>query len=366
MATLNLTGVTGGLRNFSAGLGQSTTAVRSTATAVDRAAKGVTAAGRDTDQSAREVGRLKAGLSGGGQGVAALRRGASGAAGPIGRLRTGAKDGTRELRAIKREADSAARSASTNAKGSTLIGRFSGLLGGGAKSGATVMKVINVAMKASPIGLIVGLLAPIAAQIIEMAMNSKAGQKVINVVFGLVSMYFELAAKIVLPIVTAYLTVVVTVFTTLGNILKDPVGWVRTALPKAFDKVRDAMRGTLTGIGDLLRSAFQTVLGVIQGPVNAVIAFANWVIDGLNSLSFNILGKKFGVDLDKIPTLADGGIVVPGREHPAVIPLERLDRMLGRSRYRSPPRSLAHFHERPGRGAHGTAEDLRFLSATHT
>jgi hypothetical protein len=366
MATLNLTGLPGGFRNFSTGLGQVSTAVRSTATGVGRAAKGVTATGRDTDQSAREVGRLKAGLTGGGAGAAALRRAASGADGPVGRLRSGAKDGTRDLRAIKREADAAARSASTNAKGSTLIGRFSGLLGGGAKSGATVMKVINVAMKASPVGLIVGLLAPIAAQIIEMAMNSKAGQKVINVVFGLVGMYFKLAAKIILPIVTAYLTVVVTVFTTLGNILKDPVGWVRTALPKAFDKVKTAMRDSLTGIGDLLGTGFQTVLGVITGPVNAVIAFANWVIDGLNSLSFNVLGKKFGVDLDKIPTLAEGGVVIPGREHPAVIPLERLDRMLGRSRYRSPPRSIAHFHERPGRGAHGTAEDLRFLSATHT
>jgi hypothetical protein len=130
------------------------------------------------------------------------------------------------------------------------------------------------------------------------------------------------------------------------------------------------MTGTLGGMGDFLTTGAQTVAGVVKGSLNGLIAFANWVIDGLNSLSFSLLGKKFGVDLPKIPTLAEGGIVLPATARRAgrVLPLSELDRrrQMARARHRARAERrfrLAEFREHAGAGAHGTAEELLFLAS---
>ena len=69
-------------------------------------------------------------------------------------------------------------------------------------------------------------------------------------------------------------------------------------------------------------------------------------IRGINSLSFNVPswipgigGSHFGVNLPTIPALAEGGIVTKatmalvgeGKEHEAVIPLSKLDKLVSRS-----------------------------------
>lgn len=87
--------------------------------------------------------------------------------------------------------------------------------------------------------------------------------------------------------------------------------WITRRIPDMFTRVRDATSGTLGGIGDFVSTGLQALAGVVTGPIKGLIAFANWVIDGLNSLGGEFLGKKFGVDLDKIPQLAEGGVVAP-------------------------------------------------------
>lgn len=128
-----------------------------------------------------------------------------------------------------------------------------------------------------------------------------------------------------------------------------------------FTRIKEAMSNTLRAMGQFVTTGAQTVAGVIKGPVNGLIAFCNWVVDGLNSLSFSLFGKKFGIDLDKIPMLAEGGVAVPGASRRAgrVLPLTNLERQQTlarrtRSRSRSQlPHNIKEFHERwaPAPGA---------------
>ena len=116
----------------------------------------------------------------------------------------------------------------------------------------------------------------------------------------------------------------------------------------------------------------QTVAGVVKGPIQRLIAFANWVIDGLNKLSFSFFGKKFGVHLSKIPMLAEGGVAVPGAAHRVgkVLPLTALERQRALARKQRTQTAqhrydIKEFHEIHGAGADATATDLLFLASAH-
>lgn len=148
--------------------------------------------------------------------------------------------------------------------------------------------------------------------------------------------------------------------------------WITRDVPRMFTRIKEATSRTLDAMGRFVTTGTQTVAGVVKGPIQGLIAFANWVIDGLNSLSFSILGKKFGIHLDKIPMLAEGGIAVPGASRGAgrVLPLTTLERqrVLARRHRAStshPPHRVKEFHESERTGARGTAEDLLFLAAAH-
>lgn len=85
---------------------------------------------------------------------------------------------------------------------------------------------------------------------------------------------------------------------------------------------------------------------MVRWPLNGVIRLVNAAIGGLNKISVDIPdwvpglgGKTWGMNIPKIPELAQGGIATrstlanigEGREPEAVLPLSKLDRMLGNS-----------------------------------
>ncbi len=101
----------------------------------------------------------------------------------------------------------------------------------------------------------------------------------------------------------------------------------------AVKGIKDAWNGIKTWFSNLWKG----IWNVIKQPINWIIGGVNAIIDGLNSLSFDIPdwvpfvgGQKWGFNIPKIPELARGGIVdtptraligEAGRE--AVVPLER-------------------------------------------
>ncbi|MBX9423497.1 tape-measure protein [Streptomyces lateritius] len=289
---------------------------------------------------------------------------------------------------------------------STLMGTFGTVM----TIASVAMTGINVAMRANPLGFLVGLIVPIAAYLIELAVTSETGQRIIRQVLQQALKGFQAVWKFIQPFMKllgeavgtyakAYLTVFKTALKIVGsaiggisrigsavrsasnalrgiasrtlggikNAVRPVVSWITDRIPGFFRTAKDAVSRSLRGIGDLIKGALGTVLGVVKGPVNGLIAFVNWIIDGLNKLSFEIplTGKKFGVELDKLPMLAEGGIVSPGNADDY-----RIDSLSQLETRRVPavdeplpkPHRIRDFHEEPGAGPRSTAEDLLFLA----
>ncbi|MCS0637217.1 tape-measure protein [Streptomyces sp. LP05-1] len=290
-------------------------------------------------------------------------------------------------------------------------GLLSGLLGpfGTALTvGSVAMTGINTAMRANPVGFLIGILVPVAAYLVELAVNSRTGQRIIAQVMSQALAGFRSVLAFLGPVLRALGSTVAAsaggwrtvitgvlrgigaavggltrirstvsaagdalrgitarVWTGLRDAVRPVVRWITSSVPGFFSRVRTAVSGTLGAIGRFVESGLQIVLGVVKGPVNALIAFANWLIDGLNELSFSVLGKKFGVHFDKLPMLAEGGVVLPGAPDraPRILPLSELDhRRVLAPAAPAPPARLAEFREEAGAGPRSTAEDLLFLA----
>ncbi|MFD5323912.1 tape-measure protein [Streptomyces sp. NPDC127092] len=276
---------------------------------------------------------------------------------------------------------------------------------------SVAMTGVNLAMRANPIGFLVGILVPVAAWFIEYAMQTETGQKIMKQVFQAALKGFQSVWKFLQPVIKligkavgtyfkAYLALFRAALRGIGaaidgirkigsavssaanamrGIASRTMGAIKSAvkpiltfitdkIPGFFRHAKDAVAKALRGMGELIKGALSAVLGVVKGPINGLIAFANWIIDGLNKLSVNILGKKFGVDIDKIPMLAEGGVVFPGStEGWRIDPLTVLETRRVPAITEAPrqPHRIRDFHEEPGAGPRATAEDLLFLARAH-
>ena len=97
-------------------------------------------------------------------------------------------------------------------------------------------------------------------------------------------------------------------------------------------------------VKSIFSGVFDSLVGIAKTPLNSVISLINGAIGAINGISVDIPdwvpkfgGQKFGVNLPKIPQLAEGGIATrstlanigEGGEPEAVIPLSKLSSMLG-------------------------------------
>ncbi|GAA2968715.1 tape-measure protein [Streptomyces enissocaesilis] len=395
-------GATRALNGFRSGVARSGSAldrVRSSASSAAPQVQQIKARAEGAGQSLTKVGRTAATAGTQIKGGAGKTRGA---AAPLKSLASGA--------------DSFGKVSGLLGKATGPISRIMSALGTGLTIAAGVMTGINVAMRANPLGFLAGLIVPVLAAIITYAMNTETGQKIMKQVFDHVLKVFQQILKFLGPVVTFYGTVIGTYFKAVGviittvvkvvgaavsgdfgkakgaisratealsalvrrpwnafkTVIQPVLDWITKKIPDMFTRVKDATSSTLGGMGDFISTGLQTLAGVITGPIKGLIAFANWVIDGLNSLSGEFLGKKFGIKLDKIPQLAEGGVVDPSRDGAsAVRPLSSLDRLRPAETGhraggpRSPHRDRLHTYREPeGRSALTVAEDLLFLHRT--
>ncbi|MGW2016049.1 tape-measure protein [Streptomyces sp. NPDC001927] len=402
-------------------------AVTPAVTSLMRGVGGVSDALKRLRQDAQRAGggmdRFAAVLRDAGGSVRSLGSTASGAAGSVRKLqRPQAANGVKRMGARAAKARTAAGKLGTGVGGllaillpllpvTDVISKLMDTYGTVMTVASIAMTGINVAMRANPIGFLVGIIVPVAAYLIELAVNSETGQKIMRQVFQQALNGFQSVWKFLQPImkvlgqaVGTYFKAYLTLFTTalkivgsgigglskvrtsvtsashaLRGIASSTMGGIKNAvrpiltfvtdkIPGFFRTAKSAVSGAMRGIGDLIKGALSSVVGVVKGPINGLIAFANWIIDGLNKLSFNLLGKKFGVDLDKIPMLADGGVVFPGADDsPRIDSLAVLEnrRVPALTEPPRPPHRIRDFYEDPGAGPRSTAEDLLFLAASH-
>ncbi|MEU9310087.1 tape-measure protein [Streptomyces sp. NPDC048256] len=411
-----LAGLAPALRAFRSRVAQSDTTVRSLTGRIKSAATGVDAVRSAASQGATAVRQVKTGADAASRSVTKTGQTATAAASGIKAAGTRAKGAGKSLGTLNSAFGGVLAVVGALIEASGVLGDLMGAFGTAMTIGSGVMLIINALTRANPIGFVTGLLLPVAGWLIDLALNSETGQRLMEQLATLVLKYVEGYLTVMTPLlkgiasavntyVTGYLAVITTALTVIGTLLgtgfavmkalttgdtralsgkvssvwrgfKDAVRpaleWITRDVPRMFTRIKEATSRTLDAMGRFVTTGTQTVAGVVKGPIQGLIAFANWVIDGLNSLSFSILGKKFGIHLDKIPMLAEGGIAVPGasRGTGRVLPLTTLERqrVLARRRRAStsqPPHRVKEFHESARTGARGTAEDLLFLAAAH-
>lgn len=111
----------------------------------------------------------------------------------------------------------------------------------------------------------------------------------------------------------------------------------------AAQVISGAWSSAMTSIQGFFANTFDSLATIMKGPINTIIAMINSIVDSINGMAFNVPdwvpaigGQKFGVELPKIPQLAEGGIatqptlatIAEAGEAEAVIPLSKLSTML--------------------------------------
>ncbi|MEV5850141.1 tape-measure protein [Streptomyces sp. NPDC051985] len=402
------------LRSFRTKVEQSQTGLRSFGARVTGAASDLDRVRIPAGQSATAVQKIKANADTAARSVARTGQTATGSASEVKSVGSRVKSAGKSLGKLKAGLGGVFALVGSLIAASGVLGGLLDAFGTAMTIASGVMILINVLTRANPIGFVTGILLPVAGWLIDIAVNSETGQRLMDQLAKLILQYVQSYLTILTPIlkaiagavntyVTGYLTVITGVLKAVGtlvgtgfavlkalttgdtralsgkvsavwsglkNAVRPVLDWITKDIPRGFTRIKDATSSTLHAMGQFVTTGAQTVAGVIKGPMQGLIAFANWVIDGLNKLSFSILGKKFGVHLSKIPMLAEGGVAVPGAARTGkVLSLTALERQRALARRNGTkgqsPHRIREFHESHGAGAHATATDLLFLAAAH-
>lgn len=107
---------------------------------------------------------------------------------------------------------------------------------------------------------------------------------------------------------------------------------------KCFADMWEGIKGFFSDAAAWLKGFWDDFLEFAKAPINGLIGLINGLIDGLNSIGFDIPdwlgGGHFGINISHIPQLADGGIVQPTQggtlaniaeagQSEAVVPLDK-------------------------------------------
>lgn len=120
------------------------------------------------------------------------------------------------------------------------------------------------------------------------------------------------------------------------GLVKFITGVLTGDLEKAFEGLRQMVKGFVNGIITLFEGMVNLVISLVNGLINAVCSGVNAIISALNSISVDIPdwvpllgGKHFGINLSyvsppqipelAIPRLATGAVIPPNREFLAVL-----------------------------------------------
>ncbi|CEN29831.1 TP901 family phage tail tape measure protein [[Clostridium] sordellii] len=225
---------------------------------------------------------------------------------------------------------------------------------GATKAMTLAQKGLNLVMSMNPIGIVITALVSLAAVFVTLYNKCDWFRNGVNAVWSKVKSIFVGFANFFKG---AFHRDFTRTFGLLGvplNHFFSVVGTVWNGIKGVFNGVLTFLSGVFTGnwrkifsgLKQIISSIFGTIGGIIKAPINAAISGINSAIRAVNRISFNIPnwvpvfgGKHFGIHLPTIPALAEGGIVTKatmalvgeGKEHEAVIPLSKLDKLVTNS-----------------------------------
>ncbi|MFD3976173.1 hypothetical protein [Streptomyces cyaneofuscatus] len=287
----NASSAVGGLK---ASAGQANTAMGQVKGGSDRAGASLVKLRTSAANSGSAVGQLRTGLRNADASLGKAKGGSDKLRGALDKLKGSADKARTALRGVKQQSDAVEKSVGKAGKNADKAGKtMGGGLTKGLKGASLAQKGLNLAMAASPFGLIMTLLAPLILQFVKV-------DKIVAVV---------------------------------QKGFKTGMAAIRSATSAAMKAIGPVLRG----IGNLLLAPFRgfaTAVNVVIGALNRFkVSIPGWVP--------KFGGRSFSISLPTIPVphLAKGG-VVPARnggtlavigeagESEAVIPLSKLDRMM--------------------------------------
>lgn len=154
---------------------------------------------------------------------------------------------------------------------------------------------------------------------------------VAKTVFGILQKFWETFGDTIISIFDTAWNTVKDIFNGAANILSGIMKTLTGILTGDWEKAWKGAKQVFKGVWDNIKSMF-------KGAVNFIIDGINLLISGLNKIKFSIPswvpgigGRSFGINIPKIPKLAEGGIVTGptlamiGEAGPeAVIPLDKM------------------------------------------
>ncbi|MEV7285469.1 hypothetical protein AB0O01_13020 [Streptomyces sp. NPDC093252] len=304
----SLSGTAGQIRRLTSEFIQSQAGLTRVQQSMNGTSRAVTSMKSSLDTTGASFGRLRSTAQNGTSGVQQLksamgqteatltrvRGGADRLRAAIDRVKNSFKGARGEVQAFKRTTDGAESSVGRTAKTADKGDKSMGNLGKGLKGASLAQKGLNLAMAASPFGLVLTLLTPLIAQFVTMDKVTALLRKGVDIAMKHIGAVVGSMAKATGPVLRG-----------LGNGALAPFIGLAVAL--------NALFGVLAGIR---------------------ISIPDWVPRyGGRGFSF----PRFSVP---VPRLATGGVVRArsggtlallgeGGEHEAVLPLSKLERMLG-------------------------------------
>lgn len=324
--TTNLRNAASATQRLSRALAQGGKAVSGMKTSATQGTAAVAKLRGGADKAGSSLGRMRTSANNGNSAVGRLRTGLNNANTSLGKAKGGADKfktsldklkgsadkAKNALRDVKRQADAVEKSVGKAGKNADKTGKtMGGGLTKGLKGASLAQKGLNLAMAASPFGLIMTLLAPLIAKFVN-----------VDKIVAVVTKGFKSGMKAIQGAVSTAIGVITPILKGIGNVMLAPF--------RAF------------------ATAVNTIIGALNG---FKVSIPGWVpVFG---------GKSFSINLPKIPIphLAKGGIVQPRNggtlaligeagEHEAVIPLSKLERMIGPGANRAQIARLAEAVER--------------------
>lgn len=222
---------------------------------------------------------------------------------------------------------------------------------GATKAMTLAQKGLNIVMAMNPIVLVIGLLVALGATFVILYNKCEWFRNGVDLVWGKITGVFIKFDDFLNGIFTRNWTESLGLLGVPLNSFLGTVGAIWNGAKGIFNGILTFLHGVFTGnwkeifqgLGDIVKSIFGMLGGVIKAPINAAISGINWVIGKINTISFDVPswipgigGSHFGINLPTIPALAEGGIVTKatmalvgeGKEHEAVIPLSKLDKLI--------------------------------------
>ncbi|ACL77327.1 phage tail protein [Ruminiclostridium cellulolyticum] len=156
-------------------------------------------------------------------------------------------------------------------------------------------------------------------------------KEITDFVGKLVTAVLDITNKFITPLVNMLIKVLgptwSNIFNGIVNVIGTVVGTivdVIKGLIKSLGGLVDFIAGVFTGdwkrawtgIKDFFKGIFDSIVGIFKGAINLIVDAFNFMIGALNNIQIKIPdwspiggGKSFGINIPKIPKLANGGLV---------------------------------------------------------